>query len=56
MKVVSFKVDEDMFETLEDYAKKRNMAKSEIIRRALEQYMMSDKKKPFITKRIKIYT
>ncbi len=56
MKVVSFKLDEDLLEILEDYAKRKNITKSEIIRRALRNYIMNSNDKPFITRRIKIYS
>ncbi|MGC8621429.1 MAG: CopG family transcriptional regulator [Caldisphaera sp.] len=56
MKVVSFKLEDDLLEILEEYSKKRNVTKSEIIRRALQNYISNEKDKPFITKRIKIYT
>ena len=56
MKVVSFKLEDDLLEILEEYSKKRNVTKSEIIRRALQNYIMTDKDKPFVTKRTKIYT
>jgi len=56
MRVVSFKIEEDLLDMLEEYARKRNITKSEIIRRALKQYMMRQDDRPFITKRIKIYT
>jgi len=56
MKVVSFKLEDELLEILEEYSKKRNVTKSEIIRRALQNYIMADKDKPFVTKRIKIYT
>ncbi len=55
MKIVTFKVDDDINRELEIYAKKKNMTKSEIIRRALEIYLNNNKKRPFKTKRIKIY-
>ncbi|MEB3773607.1 MAG: ribbon-helix-helix protein, CopG family [Desulfurococcales archaeon] len=56
MRVVSFKIEEELLDMLEEYARRRNITKSEIIRRALKQYIMSHEDKPFITKRIKIYT
>lgn len=56
MRVVSFKIEEDLLAMLEEYARKRNITKSEIIRRALKQYMAKQEDKPFITKRMKIYT
>lgn len=54
MKVVSFKIEEDLLELLEEYSKKRNITKSEIIRRALRSYISRDMEKPFETKRIRI--
>jgi metal-responsive CopG/Arc/MetJ family transcriptional regulator len=54
VKVVSFKIEEDLLELLEEYSKKRNTTKSEIIRRALRNYIMRDSSSPFETKRIKI--
>jgi metal-responsive CopG/Arc/MetJ family transcriptional regulator len=56
VRVVSFKVDEELLELLEEYARKKNISKSEIIRRAIRNYIMSSNEKPFITKRIRIYT
>lgn len=56
MKVVSFKVEEDLLDVLEEYAKKRNITKSEVIRRALRQYMARDVDKPYISRRIKIFS
>jgi metal-responsive CopG/Arc/MetJ family transcriptional regulator len=54
VRVVSFKIEEDLLELLEEYSKKRNTTKSEIIRRALRNYIMRDSRSPFETKRIKI--
>ncbi|MEM1712586.1 MAG: ribbon-helix-helix protein, CopG family [Acidilobaceae archaeon] len=56
MRVVSFKVEEDLLELLEEYSRKRNIAKSEIIRRALRNYIIKSKnvEEPIITKRLKI--
>jgi len=56
MKVVSFKLPNEDAEYLEYLSKKLNMPKSVIIRRALQNYMNAQKDKPFVTKRIKIYT
>ncbi len=56
MRVVSFKIEEDLLDMLEEYARKRNTTRSEVIRRALRQYIMNSEDKPFITKRIIIYT
>jgi hypothetical protein len=56
MKVVSFKIEEDLLELLEEYSKKRNTTKSEIIRRALRSYIMKNSETPFETRRIRIVT
>ncbi len=56
MRVVSFKVDEELLDMLEEFARKKNVTKSEIIRRAIRNYIMSSNDRPFITRRIKIYT
>ena len=56
MKVVSFKLPEEDAEYLEYLSKKTGIPKSEIIRKALQNYINGQKDKPFITKRIKIYT
>jgi hypothetical protein len=56
MRVVSFKIDEELLEMLEEYARKRRMTKSEVIRRAIEAYIKDKPQiKPYIGKRIKIY-
>ncbi len=56
MRVVSFKIEDELLELLEEYAKKRRMTKSEVIRRAIEAYI-SDKPqiRPYIGRRLKIY-
>ncbi len=57
MRVVSFKVDEDLLEMLEEIAKRKGMSKSELIRTAIRLYLMeSNERKPFVTRRIRIYT
>jgi len=56
VRVVSFKVDEDLLEMLEEVARKRNMSKSEIIRAAIRAYLSGAREsKPFISRRIRIY-
>ena len=54
--MVSFKIEEDLLDILEELARRRNTTKSEVIRRALKQYITNHDDRPFITKRIKIYT
>jgi len=56
MLVISLKVDKELNDLLENYAKVSGKTKSEIIRLALYQYLKQNKKIPFETKRIKIYT
>jgi len=56
LKVISFKVDEDLLEQLEAVARQKNMSKSEIIRAAIRRYLYNENpRRPFVTKRIKIY-
>ncbi|MEM0341046.1 MAG: ribbon-helix-helix protein, CopG family [Acidilobaceae archaeon] len=54
MRVVSFKADEDLLFLLEEYSKKKNMSKSEIIRRALKLYISRDISEPVVTKKLKV--
>jgi len=56
MKVVSFKLSEEDADYLEYLSKKTGIPKSEIIRKALQNYFNAQKDKPFVTKRLKIYT
>jgi len=56
MIVISFKIDKELNDLIENYAKITGKTKSEIIRIALYQYLKQNKKIPFETKRIKIYT
>lgn len=55
MRVVSFKLDEDLLEILESLAKKKHLTKSEIIRRALRNYINESQDRPYITRRIRVY-
>lgn len=56
MKVLSFKLEDDLLELLEEYSKRRNLPKSEVIRRALRAYIGSDRDRPYVGKYLKIYT
>jgi len=56
MIVISLKVEKELNDLIEQYAKTTGKTKSEIIRLALYQYLKANKKVPFETKRIKIYT
>jgi hypothetical protein len=48
--VVSFKIEADLLAELDEVARRRNVSRSEVIRRAIRNYM-----KPSITPRITIY-
>ena len=39
MRVVTFKVDEELLERLDTYARLKRLPRSEVIRRALEEYL-----------------
>ena len=56
MRVVSFKADEELIEMLENYARRKGMSKSEIIRRAIRAYLVTVDDRPFVTRRIKIWS
>ncbi len=56
MRVVSFKVDDELLWLLEELARKKRTSKSELIRAALRAYMVGEaERRPVITKRIRIY-
>ncbi len=55
MRVVSFKIEEELLELLERYAVLKNMSKSEVIRRAIKRYISDGFEAPVITRRIKVY-
>jgi predicted transcriptional regulator len=51
---VSFKIDIDLLKELDEYARRRGMDRSEVIRRAIAWYLKSFAK-PSITPRITVY-
>ncbi len=55
VRVVSFKVEEELLDILEEYARKKKISKSELIRRALRNYIREHEEKPYITRRVKVY-
>ena len=55
MKVVSFKVSEDLDRLMEEYAKALGVTKSELIRRAIIEYIDSRRRKPYISRRVRVY-
>ncbi len=56
MRVVSFKVEEELLMLLEEYARKRGMPKSEVIRRALRRFLEQSDLKPITTPRLRVYS
>ena len=56
MRVVTFKVEEELLERLDRYARSRGKTRSEIIREAVQVYLiMEDRKEARRAKRIEIY-
>ena len=55
VKVVSFKVEEELLDIIEKYAGKKRISRSELIRRALRDYIRGHGEKPYITRRVKVY-
>ena len=58
MKVISLKLPDDIYLLLKEYAHRRNMAVSDIIRRALIEYLKEEnleaKDRPYYGKYIKV--
>ena len=55
MRVVSFKVEEELLDILEQYAERKRISKSELIRRALRSYIRENEERPYITRRVRVY-
>lgn len=56
LKIVSFKIEEELLAHVDSYANKIGISRSELIRRALRQYLKDrDYDKPYITRRIRVY-
>ncbi|MEB3825421.1 MAG: ribbon-helix-helix protein, CopG family [Desulfurococcales archaeon] len=55
MKVVTFKIEEDLLEKIDKYALDKNMTRSEVIRRAIKTYLERETRK-IVTKRLRIYS
>jgi len=55
MRVVSFKLSEDLYEILQEYSRRKKLSKSELIRRALREYIGSLEPRPYITRRLRVY-
>ena len=61
MKVVTFKIEEDLLEKLDEYAELTGESRSEVIRRALELLLFGsnssgEKAKSITKKKVKVYT
>ena len=52
MRVVTFKIDEDLLERLDSMARLKGVPRSEIIRRAIEIYLRMEESKQRIEPRI----
>ena len=56
MKVISLKIDEEMDDILATIASRKRISKSELIRRALRNYIIEHSgNKVYITRRVKVY-
>ncbi len=55
MRVVTFKIDEDILEKLDRYARRTGRSRSEVIRQALERLLSSEEPLIARTYRIRIY-
>lgn len=55
MRVVTFKLDEDVLEKLDRYARRTGRSRSEVIRQALERLLSNEEPMIARTYRIRIY-
>lgn len=55
MVVMTFKLPRSLAEVLAEYAEKHNMYRSEVIRRALMNYLYVHMCKPYVTRRLRIW-
>jgi len=57
LRVITFKLDEETLEELDRLAMRKGKTRSELIRRAIEQYLMDHKQKNNIitARRIRVY-
>lgn len=53
MKIVTFKLEEELLDAINMYAARRNMVRSEVIRRALRYYLANNR--VIRTRRLTIY-
>ena len=52
--MITFKIDDSLLGRLDIFAHKRNMVRSEVIRRAIKSYLDREDRK-IVTRRIRIY-
>ncbi len=57
MRVVSFKVEEDLLDLMERVARKKGITKSELIRQAIKKYIFANEEdqKVVVTRKMRIY-
>lgn len=55
VKVVTFKIEEELLDKIDQFALEKNMTRSEIIRRALKTYLERETRK-IVTRRLRIYS
>ena len=57
MRVVSFKVEEDLLDLLERMARKKGVSKSELIRQAIKKYLLDneEERRVIATRKVRIY-
>ena len=52
VKVITFKVDEELLQQIDQYAHRENVTRSEFIRRALAEYIVAKERKRYGEPRI----
>ncbi len=55
VKVVTFKIEEELLDKIDQFALEKNMTRSEVIRRALKTYLERETRK-IVTRRLRIYS
>ncbi len=57
MRVVSFKVEEDLLDLMERVARRKGITKSELIRQAVMKYLLDneEERRVIATRKVKIY-
>ena len=57
MRIVTFKLEDELLERLDLYARSKGKTRSEIIRRALQTYLLTEERRePLRAGKIKIYS